>query len=159
MWKCCRRLGVVYMQKIINHKIDLWRQRLLDFYFLITLVQTLNIAPHDQHRWKAVVTLFAWGTLKAKTIKSQVVKRMHLLALFWPQKNQLILKEQSLPNFTQIVLKPFIDMLVNNLMVKLFLKYNLWRQPGGQSICLTLYQRYMYMQDIKNAKLRYCCSF
>ena len=60
---------------------------------------------------------FAWGTLKAKTIKSHNVISMLLLALFLP-KNQLILKEQSLPNFTQIMIKPFIDMLVNNLMVK-----------------------------------------
>ena len=61
------------------------------------------------------------GTLKAKNHELHVVKNMLLSALF----DQYILKEQSLPNFTQLMIKPFIDMLVNNLMVKLYRKYNL----------------------------------
>ena len=51
--------------KITNHKIDLWRQRLFDGCFLITIVQTLNIALHEHYQWKAVVTVtFCIGGFK-----------------------------------------------------------------------------------------------
>ena len=59
--KNCRRLKEwVYAKKKNNHH-KLWLTydvslRLLEFYFLITLVQTLNIALYEHHKWKAVVT-------------------------------------------------------------------------------------------------------
>ena len=56
--------SVVY-EKINNHKIDLWRQRLLDFYFLITPVETLNMSLHDHHQWQTVVTAsYGMGNFK-----------------------------------------------------------------------------------------------
>ena len=42
------------MQKITNNKIDKSRQRLFDFNFLITIVQTLNIALHEHYQLKNV---------------------------------------------------------------------------------------------------------
>ena len=43
-----------YMQNITNHKTEV---SLLNIYFLITLVQTLNIALHEHHKCQAVVTI------------------------------------------------------------------------------------------------------
>ena len=76
---------------------------------------------------------FCMANYKAKTIKLQVVKSVLLLALFDHIKSVDSQRTVTSEFYTH----PDTYMLVNNLMVKLFLKYRLQRKPGGPSICLT----------------------